>query len=151
VVFIFSACNCIVIFFYFYKRKCNELQLKVEDNKKRKRKRVRISKDLSGELSNSFNNIRIISKESNPSDIEKSEKDFMRVRQMCNKSIELLEDIIWVVSEENITTEDLIFKKEDYGDDILRSQSIPFEIKKIDLPLKKKMDMFLRRNLLFLF
>jgi len=146
-----SIAIILLYFFISYRRKYSLLKLKMDTSQKLTNKRLKIAKDLSDELSNSFNFIRIITKESDSADLQQSKENFKQVSQLCNESIELLEDILWVVSEENNTFEDLIFKVEDYVDDLLRIHGIHFEVEKRDIPMKKKVGVVLRKNFLLLF
>ena len=113
--------------------------------------RTKLARDLHDEVSNSFNNIRIVAKEMEPDNAEKTKKDIMIIREMSGQSIELVEDVIWSLDREDQKVEDLIFKFEDYLDDIIRAKNIPltFTIENLD-PDRNIMYLY-RRNLILIF
>ncbi len=113
--------------------------------------RNKLARDLHDEMSNSFNNIRIIAKESNPDDINKTKADMYHIKNMSSEAIELVEDVIWSLNRENRNVGDMIMKMEDFLDDVLKSKNIPYTFEKIDINEDGELSYLLRRNLLLIF
>ncbi len=114
-------------------------------------KRFRVAQDLNDELSNGFNNIKIIAKESNPSMVEYSKRDFIEIQKLCNDLINHMEDVLWALKNRDCVVEDLIFRVEDYIDDVFREKGIDVKIVKKGLPLDRKIGFYRRRNFLLYF
>lgn len=114
-------------------------------------KRFRVAQDLNDELSNGFNNIKIIAKESNPSLVEYSKRDFLEIQKLCNDLINHMEDVLWALKNRDCMVEDLVFRVEDYIDDVFREKGIDVEIVKEGLPLERKIGFYRRRNFLLYF
>ena len=114
-------------------------------------KRFRVAEDLNDELSNGFNNIKIIAKESNPSLVDDSKRDFLEIQELCDDLIDHMEDVLWALKKRDCVVEDLVFRIEDYIDDVFRAKGIDIEIMKKGLPLERKIGFQRRRNFLLYF
>lgn len=115
------------------------------------RLRNELARDLHDDMSNSFNNIRIIAKESNPENIEKTTEDMYHIHNMSSEAIETVEDVIWSINRDNQTVGHVIMKMEDFLDDVLRSKNIPFTFEKFGIDEEDKLNYLYRRNLLLIF
>ncbi len=113
--------------------------------------RNKLARDLHDEMSNSFNNIRIIAKEGNPEDIDKTTADLYHIHHMSSEAIEMVEDVIWSLNRNNNTVGDVIMKMEDFLDDVLKSKNIPFTFEKFGIDEEGKLNYLYRRNLLLIF
>ncbi len=119
--------------------------------RKRIEMRNKLARDLHDEMSNSFNNIRIIAKESNPEDTEKTKEDLYHIHKMSSEAIGMVEDVIWSINRNNNTVGDVIMKMEDSLDDVLKSRNIPFTFEKVGIDDTRKLNYLFRRNLLLIF
>jgi hypothetical protein len=115
------------------------------------KKRFRAIQDLSDELSNALNNIRIITKESKGISSEKILQNLEYIQTICDGNIEHMDDIMWAVKGRECTVEDLVFKLEDYLDDVLRIKGIEVNVKKEGLPMNRRLSFKSRRTYLLFF
>lgn len=138
----------LVVRSYFFQKKILELKNDIAFRRTLAKKRFRVAKDLSDELSNGFNNIKIIAKESNPSQVEESRQSFLKIQRLCLDQITHLEDVVWAAKNKDCTVEDLVFKIEDYVDDVLREKGIEVVLDNKGVPLERKVGFYLRRNIL---
>ena len=128
----------------FYKNNINQ-------ERKITRLRNRMASDLHDEVSNTLNNIRIITNEVNLTDQEKVEKDFSIIQKMSSQGIEHVEDVIWSIDDKYSPAGNLLFKMEDFLDDVLRAKNISVELKWEGLNKKARLSFKYRRNMLLIF
>lgn len=132
-------------------KKLTELKDDVAYRKDLAMKRFRVAQDLNDELSNGFNNIKIIARESKPNLVEDSKRDFLEIQKLCTELINHMEDVLWALKKRDCVVEDLVFRIEDYIDDAFRTRGIEVDIRKRGLPLERKMGFYRRRNFLLYF
>jgi len=111
--------------------------------------RNRIANDLHDEVSNTLNNIRIISAEAE----QKGEvtTELARIKQMSVNAIEHVQDVIWAIDQDKESIKYLLFRIEDYIDILLRENKIPVTFTKEQLNPDNTLDFLHRRNLLLIF
>ena len=127
------------------------IRAKVSQERRINRLRSRMASDLHDEVSNSLNNIRIITKETNFSNAEKMKADFLRIQKMSSQAIQHVEDVIWSIDTSYSKAENLFFKMEDYIDDILKSKNIPVQFTREGLNDNAYLGFVFRRNMLLIF
>lgn len=110
--------------------------------------RNRIANDLHDEVSNTLNNIRIISTEAEM--IGQGTKELSRIKQMSANAIEHVQDVIWAIDQDKESIKYLLFRIEDYVDILLRDNQIPVTFTKENLKLDNPLDFLHRRNLLLI-
>ncbi len=111
--------------------------------------RNRIANDLHDEVSNTLNNIRIISAEARMGG--NNSKELKRIAQMSSRAIEHVQDVIWAIDQEKENIKFLQFRMEDYVDILLRENQIPVNFKTQNLNLDNPLSFLFRRNLLLIF
>ena len=111
--------------------------------------RNRIANDLHDEVSNTLNNIRIISTEAEMAG--QGTKELSRIKQMSSNAIEHVQDVIWAIDQDKESIKYLLFRIEDYIDILLRDNQIPVTFTKENLKLDNPLDFLHRRNLLLIF
>ncbi len=110
--------------------------------------RNRIANDLHDEVSNTLNNIRIISTEAEMTG--QGTKELSRIKQMSSNAIEHVQDVIWAIDQDKESIKYLLFRIEDYIDILLRDNQIPVTFTKENLNLDNPLDFLYRRNLLLI-
>jgi len=110
--------------------------------------RNRIANDLHDEVSNTLNNIRIISTEAEM--IGQGTKELSRIKQMSSNAIEHVQDVIWAIDQDKEGIKYLLFRIEDYVDILLRNNQIKVTFSKENLNLSNPLDFLHRRNLLLI-
>ena len=111
--------------------------------------RNRIANDLHDEVSNTLNNIRIISTEA--AMVGKGTEELNRIKVLSSNAIEYLQDVIWAIDHDKENIKFLIFRMEDYVDLLLRANQIPVTFVKENLNLDRTLSFLHRRNLLLVF
>lgn len=113
----------------------------------------KIANDLHDDLSNTLNNIRMIASSlvTQPIETTRIRREADSIHRMSSEAVERVQDVIWTIDKGEKKIEDLIFKMQDYADDHLRSNDIPFSFNTDQLNLNRAIDFVYRSNILFIF
>ncbi len=123
----------------------------IKNERKTNRLRNRIANDLHDEVSNTLNNIRIVTLDARRGGREANSEDVDKIEAMSSYAIDHLQDVIWAIDLENQNIKYLLFRMQDNIDSMLRDRHIPVELKKINLDEEATLDFLFRRNLLLIF
>lgn len=113
--------------------------------------RNRIAIDLHDDISNTFNNISFLAKESQVKMPNFAGKQLQTIQKMSTNAIQNVQDVIWALNDEPKTLKRLLTRMQDFVDDVLKGKGFPVRFEYEVLDEAEVLDFLYCRTVLMIF
>jgi two-component sensor histidine kinase len=128
--------------------------LKMQRKLEAERLRTRLARDLHDDIGSSLSSISMISKmalKNTPDSKEETQFIFNKISESSHKTMESMNDIVWIVNPENDLMDSLLIRMRMYFSELLESKGVKYNFIAAEEVGKVKLDMDQRKNFYLIF